>query len=199
VDVGANIGYYSLLAAGQGASRVYSFEAQRSTFELLSKNVIINWMNQIIHCEHLAVYSHRTDLDFFVRNSYPGNSSIGECSPEQLAPWFDTSEKVSVHAVSLDDYFLDKQPKIDLLKVDVEGAEPSVFEGARNILRLNPDIQILCEWSPDQMTTARQRPEQLVKLWKEHQLRAFSIHTGLQEVNLDTLANGGYQNLLLHR
>lgn len=199
VDVGANLGYYSLLAARVGASHTYAFEAQPSTYELLGKNVIINWMTKFITYEHLAVYSHTTDLEFFVRNRYPGNSSIGFTAPDQLEKWFDTTTAVKVHAVSLDDYFADKPGKINLIKVDVEGAEPAVFEGAGRTLAKNRDIKILCEWSPDQMATARQDPARLVEFWAEQGFRAHVLHTGLNEVPLRSLLTSGYQNLLLYR
>ena len=199
VDVGANLGYYSLLAARVGASHVYAFEAQPSTYELLGKNVIINWMTKFITYENLAVYSHTTDLDFFVRNHYPGNSSVGFTAPDQLEKWFDTTTAVKVRAVSIDDYFADKPGKIDLIKVDVEGAEPAVFEGARRTLAKHRGVKILCEWSPDQMATARQDPARLVEFWAEHGFRAHVLHTGLNEVPLRSLLNSGYQNLLLYR
>jgi FkbM family methyltransferase len=199
VDVGANLGYYSLIAARVGASRVYAFEAQPSTYELLGKNVIINWMTKFITYEHLAVYSHTAELDFFVRNNYPGNSSVGTTPPDQLQKWFDTTTPVKVHAVSLDDYFADKPGKLDVIKVDVEGAEPAVFEGARRTLVRNRDVKILCEWSPDQMATARQDPAHLVDLWAEQGFRAHVLHTGLNEVPLRSLLTSGYQNLLLYR
>ena len=199
VDVGANLGYYALLAARVGASHVYAFEAQPSTYELLGKNVIINWMTKFITYENLAIYSHTTDLQFFVRNNYPGNSSLGFTPPDQLQKWFDTTTPVKVHAVSLDDYFADKPGKIDLIKVDVEGAEPAVFEGARQTLARNRDIKILCEWSPDQMATAREGPAHLVELWAEQGFRAHVLHTGLNEVPLQSLLSSGYQNLLLYR
>jgi FkbM family methyltransferase len=199
VDAGANLGYYSLIAARSGASHVYAFEAQPSTYELLGKNVIINWMTKFITYENLAVYSHTTDLEFFVRNRYPGNSSLGFTPPDQLEKWFDTATPVKVHAVSLDDYFADKPSKIDLIKVDVEGAEPAVFEGARRTLAKNREVKILCEWSPDQMATARQDPAHLVEIWSEQGLRAHVLHTGLNEVPLRSLLTSGYQNLLLYR
>jgi FkbM family methyltransferase len=199
VDVGANLGYYSLLAARVGASHVYAFEAQPSTYELLGKNVIINWMTKFITYENLAVYSHTTDLEFFIRNHYPGNSSLGFTAPDQLQKWFDTTTAVKVHAVSIDDYFAEKPGKIDLIKVDVEGAEPAVFEGARRTLAKNRGVKILCEWSPDQMATARQDPGYLVDLWAEQGFRAHVLHTGLNEVPLKSLLSNGYQNLLLYR
>jgi FkbM family methyltransferase len=199
VDVGANLGYYTLLAVRVGASHAIAFEAQPSTYELLGKNVIINWMTRFITYENLAVYSHTTDLEFFVRDRYPGNSSLGFTAPELLEKWFDTTTPVKVHAVSLDDYFADKPGKIDLIKVDVEGAEPAVFEGARHTLARNRDIKILCEWSPDQMATARQDPAHLVELWAEYGFRAHVLHTGLNEVPLQSLLTSGYQNLLLYR
>jgi FkbM family methyltransferase len=199
VDVGANLGYYTLLAVRVGASHAYAFEAQPSTYELLGKNVIINWMTKFITYENLAVYSHTTDLEFFVRDRYPGNSSVGFTAPEQLEKWFDTTTPVKVHAVSLDDYFRDRPGKIDLIKVDVEGAEPAVFEGARQTLARNRDAKILCEWSPDQMATARQDPAHLVEIWAELGFRAHVLHTGLNEVPLRSLLTSGYQNLLLYR
>lgn len=199
VDVGANLGYYTLLAIRVGASQAYAFEAQPSTYELLGKNVIINWMSKVVQYENLAVYSHTTDLEFFVRNHYPGNSSLGFTPPDQLQKWFDTTTAVKVHAVSLDDYFANKPAKIDVIKVDVEGAEPAVFEGARRTLSQNRNIKVLCEWSPDQMATARQDPEHLVELWAEQGLKAHVLHTGLNEVPLRSLLTSGYQNLLLYR
>jgi FkbM family methyltransferase len=158
---------------------VYAFEPQASNYELLSKNVIINWMTSVVRCEKLAAFSHSTEVDFFARKNYPGNSSIGVSPPEQLAKWFDIAERTTLRAVSLDDYFSDKPGRVNLLKVDVEGAEPAAFEGMRLLLSRNRDIQILCEWSPDQMATARQDPEKLVQLWREMGLRAFVLHTGL--------------------
>jgi FkbM family methyltransferase len=156
-------------------------------------------MTKFITYEHLAVYSHSTELEFFVRNNYPGNSSVGMTPPDQLQKWFDTTTPVKVHAVSLDDYFADKPGKLDVIKVDVEGAEPAVFEGARRTLVRNRDVKILCEWSPDQMATARQDPTHLVELWAEQGFRAHVLHTGLNEVPLRSLLTSGYQNLLLYR
>jgi FkbM family methyltransferase len=199
VDVGANIGYYTLLAVRLGASQVYAFEPQAATYELLSKNVIINWMSKVVRCENLAAFSHTTELEFFARKAYPGNSSIGVSPPAQLREWFDTAEKLTVRAISLDDYFSEKPDNINVMKVDVEGAEPAAFEGARRILSQNRDIKVLCEWSPDQMATAGQDPERLVHLWAELGFRAFVLHTGLGEVSLKSLLKSGYQNLLLHR
>jgi hypothetical protein len=86
-----------------------------------------------------------------------------------------------------------------MMKVDVEGAEPAAFEGARRILSENRDVKVLCEWSPDQMATAKQDPARLVNLWAELGFRAFALHTGLGEVSLKSLLKSGYQNLLLYR
>src|SRR5207249_12091902 len=107
--------------------------------------------------------------------------------------------KVKLPAVALDDYFADKEGKISLIKVDVEGAEPAAFEGARRLLSQNREIQVLCEWSPDQMITAQQDPEQLVSLWTKLGFRAFVLHKGLAETSWKDLLKSGYQNLLLHR
>src|SRR5262249_18523270 len=98
VDVGGNVGYYRRLALRLGASTVYAFEPQVDTFELLSKNVIINWMTSMVTCEQVAAFSRTRELEFFARKNYPGNSSIGVPAPEQLAKWFDTAERIKLRA-----------------------------------------------------------------------------------------------------
>ena len=138
LDVGANIGYYSMVAAARGA-RVYAFEPVRKLFEALLGNVALNpGFNVSAHSIALAHYTRPTT--FFVVNDpeNQGLSSLNE-SPEAVA--------ITIPAQSLDDFVQEqKVQRIDLMKVDVEGAEEQVFQGGTEVLGndVAPDIIFEC-------------------------------------------------------
>lgn len=165
VDIGANIGYYTLMAAalvGNGGM-VYSFEPNPTLFPSLTRNVHMNWFFHNVALIQKAAFEKRCKIDFFMRRDYPGNSSIGAVSQDHLDHLLDGQTKVEVEAISLDDYFVDSSRPIDVIKIDVEGAEPFVFRGMKNLLLRNPSITILSEWSPSQMRTAGADPEHFLK------------------------------------
>ena len=58
---------------------------------------------------------------------------------------------INVNCVSLDSYFLDNNKKISFIKIDVEGLEPKVLAGMKNILKKNTEIKILLEYNPKLM------------------------------------------------
>lgn len=135
VDIGAHIGEYTLLAAStvKQSGEVHAFEPQSKMFPLLKENVHLNNFNHVI-LNRVAVSDRVGEIEFEVFNE-PSVSSIRK----QVA----TIEKkdvelVSVPTVSLDEYWQDRERKLDLIKVDVEGAEKLVFEGAQRLLELPP-------------------------------------------------------------
>jgi FkbM family methyltransferase len=128
VDVGANIGSYSVLAAAAGAA-VISFEPVPSTFEWLLDNIHLNRLQSQVDARNQAVgassavvrmIADRDTTNQVLRAgaSYPGAS-------------------VDVQQVSLDDV-LPHVPK--LIKVDVEGFEANVIEGGKRLLA-DPSLQ----------------------------------------------------------
>ncbi|HET7541842.1 MAG TPA: FkbM family methyltransferase [Polyangiaceae bacterium] len=128
VDVGANIGYYSVVAgAAVGPSgAVYAFEPSERIRARLERNVELNEMHQI-HVRSEAV-SCTSGVVRFVETQDVENDGLG---------YIQTSEQnvgVEVRSVSLDDVpeFSVRTPT--LIKVDVEGGEPDVFRGARALL-----------------------------------------------------------------
>jgi len=131
VDVGANRGEYSCLMAQKVGKKgmVYAFELHPENVQVLRSNI---WRyRKCIKVEHLAVTNGKTE---FV-GAFPGRNRsgaewniMGHSETERGKPEF------SVRATSLDKYF---QPgtKIDLIKVDVEGAGKQVLEGMERILQ----------------------------------------------------------------
>jgi FkbM family methyltransferase len=134
VDVGANIGYYTLLAArAVGAQgRVHAFEPNAAVRQRLETNVALNQLGNIqVHGQAVARASGEVR---FYASALPENDGISSIFPGDGR----ASEGAVVPAVSLDDFegrlTSGGGRPIDLLKIDVEGAEIEVFEGGRRVL-----------------------------------------------------------------
>ncbi|MBL7045406.1 MAG: FkbM family methyltransferase [Parcubacteria group bacterium] len=146
VDVGANVGYFTLLAArlvGEGGS-VYAFEPEDENFELLERNIKENGYQNVV-LEKKAVSDKRGELTFYID---PKNL----CAHSLVAK--DGQKEVRVEAVVFDEYFKDLQ--IDVVKIDVEGAEPQVLKGMTETLKRKPTL--IVEFYPEGLKNAGQDP-----------------------------------------
>lgn len=160
VDVGANIGYYTCLAARKiSTGKVFAFEANENAFSLLQRNIMINWIDCPVSLEKVAVSNKRGEVLFknykykFVNSQIFTSQEEGETN---------VAEVVKVKTIPLDEYFK-KDQHIDFLKVDVEGAEFSVLEGARNTIDNNPGMKILMEWSVPQLKVQGTNPADVLQ------------------------------------
>ncbi len=131
VDGGSNIGFFSLLAASllKGSGRVFSFEPDPDIFSVLEKNVERNGFLPVVRLEEKALTNATGNYDF--------NLVVGEPMLNSLIPRTDAQTKtVRVSGVRLDDYLAGSgQHKVDLIKLDLEGAEPMALDGMRASLR----------------------------------------------------------------
>jgi FkbM family methyltransferase len=144
-DVGANIGFFSLMAARivgpQG--RVVSFEADPEIATRLRENLARNQFTNA-HVEQKAVWSEPATVSFerVDPNTSP-DRGLGHVSPKGSAPG-----SITVEAVSLDQYTA-AHPPPDFLKCDVEGAEVAVFQGAAKLLSGKRPIFLVEMHSPE--------------------------------------------------
>jgi FkbM family methyltransferase len=142
-DIGANIGFFSLLAArivGKDG-RVVAFEADPEIAGRLRVHVTRNDF-RAISVEEKAVWSEPSTV-FFARTD-PATSpdrGLGHIVATRA------SDTIQVDAVSLDDY-VQTEPAPDFVKCDVEGAEVEVFRGAQRLLT-EKCPSIVCEMHSD--------------------------------------------------
>jgi FkbM family methyltransferase len=122
IDVGANVGVYSLLAASRGA-RVLALEPVPATFEHLLDNVHLNRYGARIDARNIGVGSERGELCFSTQSG-PTN--------HVLAPGESAEKAVTVAVDSLDAIAVDWSPV--MIKIDVEGFEANVIRGATTLL-----------------------------------------------------------------
>lgn len=154
VEVGANVGYFSVLAAeGIGADgRLYCFEANPELAEIVFRNLHLNGLLKQSTVIDKAVYSTSTELEFNVYERYLGSSSLW-ADESHVALYRDTIRKLTIPAVSLDEYF-PAGTTVDLIKVDAEGAEPHLIKGASRLLSENRNIQLIMEYAPAMIRSA---------------------------------------------
>lgn len=205
VDVGANMGYFTCLAglavrAGGANGQVWAFEPDPESYEFLADNVALNWLFEGIQLERKGAYSRSTTLTLFRREKYVGNTSLGEVNEGDLARIIDRQTPHQVEVVSLDDYFLPDGRPIDLVKIDVEGAEPHVIQGMSGLLRAQPKMRLMMEWSPGQITgTMKLDPAPMLNALRSHGFRASFIGSRLEPVAFDSFDRIPHGMILLER
>lgn len=145
VDVGANIGAYTLLMADcvGTAGRVAAFEPNPEVFDRLHYNLNLNGFSSRVEARGIAL------------SSAPGRAALhlpsAECSNRGVASMRACTEldnqtiKVAVETL---DNLLGSWPRCDLLKVDVEGHDAAVLKGSREIIgRYFPSLIFECNLS----------------------------------------------------
>jgi len=145
-DIGANVGLYSWFARHSGVKEVFLVEADPVNQRLLSKTL---QRNRFENCFLLPfAMGDKVDVREFLLDAASGSTgslvddSVNEHS---LHNAYDLQQKMNVLLLNLDVFSDYVEGKRVLLKIDVEGAEDMVFEGASDFLSRNkPFIQVEC-------------------------------------------------------
>jgi FkbM family methyltransferase len=128
-DVGGGRGFYSLLAASQGA-RSFAFEPDPYNLEWIQRHVLVNRFDEMIEVLPLAIYSHTGRIAM----SPSERNGTGQGCAKVLLNGTTASQSIDVACVTLDD-FARAHPAPSLVKIDVEGAESEVLNGAVELCR----------------------------------------------------------------
>lgn len=135
VDVGANVGYYTLLASrlvGPGG-RVYSFEPVLSIFEVLLSNLRDNDCDNVT-AERKAISDRSGDGRFLVDRYGTEGRLVAK------------GGHIVVECTTLDEYFgALGWPAVDVVKMDIEGGEPAALSGMRELVQRSPRLRIILE------------------------------------------------------
>jgi FkbM family methyltransferase len=139
LDVGANFGFYSVLAGAvtENQATIHAIEANPNIERHLNLTFALNGLKGRIH--KIAAWNESgVNLSFTIPCDEPKNASVTGCRATE-----EQSIQATVGASRLDDVFAGQ--KVDVIKVDVEGAEYQVWQGMRGLFAQNPALIALIE------------------------------------------------------
>ncbi len=192
VDIGANIGWYTIVAAARVGStgRVYAFEPAAENFKLAVQNVALNGLANV-RLEHAAVSDQPGSAALFLSAENLGDHRLYESAEER---GYET-----VPVTSLDAYFADKPGSIRLVKMDTQGSEAKIFNGlSADLFRQRGIEAFIFEYWPKGLIAAGSSPEDFMERLKALDLRCYVIqeeYRGLDPIELDLLAARAYGDL----
>jgi FkbM family methyltransferase len=138
LDVGANIGFYTVpmavLAARIGA-RVVAVEPLQSNISWLRRNLALNDVAAHVTILELGLSSERSDTDLLLREDFLSGASVGNASIAEPGIPEEQFKRVRVRLDTLDSVWPSLgNPRLDVVKLDIEGHEDRFFEGGKEIL-----------------------------------------------------------------
>jgi FkbM family methyltransferase len=139
LDVGANHGYYTLVMADAAdpGGRVVPVEPTPRLVELLRQTLDVNGFPDVEVVAKAASDSDGEPLQLVI----PARRSMNARLTAEVG---DTEEAVDVESVTVDAITRD-WPRVDLIKIDVEGAEESVWRGMQRTIADNPELVVALE------------------------------------------------------
>ena len=142
IDIGANIGYFTLLAASRvgESGKVFAFEPEPQNYALLVKNINVNGFKNVQPFQKAV--SRSTGKMALYLGTQSGTHSLFSVRET-------TTKSITVDLVSLDEFFKEKKCAIDVIKVDVQGAEMDVLMGMQTLIKDNYYLKIFTEFEPD--------------------------------------------------
>ena len=162
LDLGAHVGYFSCLAGRLVGPRglVVAFEPNPRNYELLLANVWRNGLTNVV-CFPWAVSDSSRIVDLYLSPDNSGDHRI-----------YGEGEHVPVRAVALDSLEA-LRPPVDVVKIDVQGAEEAVFRGAERLLAASPDALVVAEFSVHEASAFGSDPRALLDYYRS---LGFTIH-----------------------
>jgi FkbM family methyltransferase len=159
LDVGANLGWYSLVAApvvGPGG-RVFAVEPNPGLARLVHDSLATNGFGAFCRVFQVAVSDAPGVVDLIARPDAPGGGHIRSAVHEVGAP--SMAAPVRVASVRLDDLLAGEAGPVDVVKMDIEGWEGMAIRGMAGIFDRSPGLRMLVEWSAMQDGTPAPRTE----------------------------------------
>jgi FkbM family methyltransferase len=177
-DVGAHVGTYTLMAARLAGTtgHVYAFEAEPENFSILKKNVELNGYRNVT-CVPKAISNRSGLLTLYVSNQ--GNDRhtlIGSSTAESQGT------PCEVEAISLDEFSASiGWPRVDVIKMDIEGAEPMAIEGMPALLSRSEHLRLVMEFAPDLLRASGVNPKAFLSLLTSNGFSISPVESAFQE------------------
>lgn len=179
IDVGANIGYYTLIFAQLVGSsgKVFAFEPEPKNFEILKKNIEINNYQNIVAEQKIVSDKSGIVKLFIAEHGIVGHRINQEKSSQKF---------IEVESIILDNYIkkLNLDNKINFIKIDVEGSEPKVLEGTKEIIQKSNQLKIFTEFNREVVKEYGIEPKEMIDLFYRNGFKIYLPNYKENKINL---------------
>jgi len=191
VDIGANIGYYTILLSKLVGNngKVFAFEPDPKNFSVLEKNILVNKLNNVV-LEHKALSNKTGEINLFFSEINSGDSrtysplKVNDYKLKLMTNENENRKSVRVSSIRLDNYFKKIKIKPKFIKIDVQGFEPAVFEGMQDILK-EQDVIFTTEFWPDGIKSARYNPILFLESLKKMGFNIYDLDEHMEIIDLN--------------
>ncbi|PLW67303.1 FkbM family methyltransferase [Pseudohalioglobus lutimaris] len=162
VDVGANIGYFSLLAAHcvGSAGAVYAFEPDPANHELLVRSVGVNDYAHIVHAEQAGLSEQTGAASLYLSEDNLGDHQIFATHQER--------EAVPIRLLNGSRFLGPRIQRLDVVKIDTQGSEYGVVKGLMPLFtRLPQPPRVIIELTPLSLRQCGSSGRALIELLSE--------------------------------
>jgi FkbM family methyltransferase len=178
LDVGANIGYYTLLAANAVGStgKVYSFECDPANARFLRHNVKLNGVADVVTIVPKAATSHAGVVQLFADRT---NSLLSSLVVEGQA-----TASIEVESTTVDDA-ISPLERIDVAKVDVEGGEVDAIRGMSETISRTERLVMFVECCPSALSSAGASVGELLDELQRHRFQVSLVQDKSKSLTTD--------------
>jgi len=169
LDVGANVGYYTALAARRvgPSGRVIALEPDPESFEYLEQTIAANEVGNV-NAFQCAAADHEAKMTLHISKDNRGDNRLYEPDPK----W----PKITVTARPADDILKDAGVgTVDFIKIDVQGFEASVIDGLKSTLAQSEKLVLLAEFWPKGLRDAGSDPKEFLERLRGHGLQLHEL------------------------
>lgn len=178
VDLGAHIGYYTLLFSRWVGvkGKIFSFEPDPENYRLLKKNIAANQIRNVVPIQK-AVSNRNGKSTLFLSDSNKGDHRINDF---YIYDGDDKRKKIEVRCVTLDTIL--ENESLDFIKMDIQGAENLAFDGMSKILSKNSKLSLLIEFWPAAIEKLGFLPSEFIERIFHYGFSIFSLEGGKKEI-----------------
>src|ERR1051325_172065 len=175
LDIGANIGYFTLFGSELVGTfgKVIAFEPEPSRFSLLTANARQSPCKNIQSVNKAVSNTTGGAALFLASAKNPGDHRLFDTP--------DLRDSVEIQTIRLDDFFVEGQEAVDVIKMDIQGAEMLALQGMARVVDRNKSITILTEFWKQGIRNSGYDPKLLLEYLCDHgfSLNLFEKNTGI--------------------
>lgn len=197
LDIGANVGLYSVVSAKLvgPTGKVWAFEPSSETSRRLRDNLSLNQVSSVevvqLALSDVVEYSLVLKRDLGYRDGDRYLATRKDINAQVAGQSEDIGDVETVSVTTLDRFFScngNEFPRIDFMKMDIEGGEFAVFRGAQQLILSNPDMVIMFECTPRTCYRAGHTQQDVFQYLRDLGFRLFCRSLGFESWTADPVA-----------